>query len=254
MKPAAVLLLLLSGACCCYAQPTVTILPASAPNAAWYLACAQSAVAQVALQVALPAQFVWSIELKPASSFADPGILGSTEISVQQPGQPYEAYTAVNVDHAYHYGPAYGDCPSDEYDLQTALEHELVHALGVNGNMDGQGAMTVGRHPTAFDQLVTDSLCQPVGTVPSPNTPYYFDCKYRLQEFGYHYPGDPLMSPVLDPGYVCRCLSDAVLDTLSSLGWQLMPNATTVCSSALARATPVVFATMAAALLLSVLR
>ncbi len=107
------------------------LLSASLGNEAWYSSCAQEAFRLASLQISFEEDLAWTIELQPASSFSDPAILASTS----------GIHTVVNADKDYYYGLD-GDCPSDEYDLRTALLHELVHRLGMSNHIAGDALMS----------------------------------------------------------------------------------------------------------------
>lgn len=219
------LLLILCLSTGCWTQLSIVVTSSSSPNTDLYVACAEAAYAQVGLQLVLPDQLAWTIQLSPASSFNNPAIIASTEISNEY-SKPYSANTNVNVDHDYYFGLD-GQCPSDEYDLMSVFMHELIHALGMNGYISSSGTFTM--QTSSFDLFITDSTCQPVRIIPSTYTaPYYFKCKYQLEGFTYHYTGDPLMSAVRYHGDVYHCLSEAVLDTMASIGWN---TTMVVCSS-----------------------
>lgn len=107
------------------------LLSASLGNEAWYSSCAQEAFRLASLQIDFDRDLSWTIELKPASSFSDPAILASTS----------DIRTSLNADKDYYFGLD-GDCPSDEYDLVTALLHEFVHRLGMYYHIPGDALMS----------------------------------------------------------------------------------------------------------------
>lgn len=112
------------------------LLAASLGNEAWYSSCAQEAFRLASLQISFEEDLSWTVELQPASSFSDPAVLASTESTPR-----YVAHTVFNADKDYYFGLD-GDCPSDEYDLVTAMLHELVHGLGMQYHIAGDALMS----------------------------------------------------------------------------------------------------------------